>query len=138
MLVYMGPKPKEGKELTIDEALIILSNRIRPSGDSSAILSLKTLTNVFEGAEKRFFCPECGGSHFGSSNCQGPESEMIGHCHSCRRTKGFEWPRTDDDKYFRWVITLPANMLEDKPRTVSTAEEETDEEGDEKNEDPGS
>lgn len=116
-LVYMGPQPKEGKDLTIDEATIILSNRIQPSGDGSAIKALDTITQAFGGAEKRFFCPECGGSHFGSSGCQ--TEEMTRSCHSCRKVPHFSWPEKDDDKYFRWVITLPANMIEDKPKSVT-------------------
>lgn len=121
-LVYMGPQPKEGKDLTVDEALIILSNRIRPSGDGSAIRALEVMTETFDGAEKKFRCPQCGGSHFGSSGCQ--TEEMVRSCHSCRKVPHFSWPTKDDDKYFVWMITLPANALTDEKTITGTSCEE--------------
>lgn len=117
-LVYLGPQPKEEEShtVTINEVLEILNKRISHS-DFPGRAALDIITQAFGGAEKKFFCPKCGGSHFGTSGCLG-EKDLVGSCHSCR-SRRFEWPRTDDDKYFKWVITLPTDMIEDKPKTVT-------------------
>jgi predicted RNA-binding Zn-ribbon protein involved in translation (DUF1610 family) len=114
-LLQLGTRPEKSQHTTIDDALEILKRSIQ-CDDNEAHDALDLISVTFGDAHKQFFCPECGGSHFGST--QTPDG-LERNCHSCRRQKGFSWNEKDDDKYFKWVITLPANALPDTPKTVT-------------------
>lgn len=50
-----------------------------------------------------FWCPECGGSMYNTSTW--PSSSMVGHClgtgeDTLNRTCKFDWPRSEDWRYF--------------------------------------
>lgn len=50
--------------------------------------------------DSEFRCPECGSTHWGTSNCGGLISEWIGHCRAC----SFTWKRDEDHKVM-WMVT---------------------------------
>ena len=113
-LLFLGELP-ELKEMSVASAIELLKMKLQ-TDDNDAWDAMDKISQVFSGAQKKFRCPHCGGSHFGSS---GLGDNMIGICHSCRRDK-FSWPRTDDDKYFRWEISMPVSELREQRRDVST------------------
>jgi len=114
-LVFLGELPTP-KEMTVSEALELLKTKIKT--DDNAWDAMDVISRVFATATKRFRCPACGGSHFGSAI--GDDGKMTRNCHSCRGAKKFTWTEDEDDKYFRWEITLPTGELLDQPREVST------------------
>ncbi len=112
--------------MTINDAIEILVHaHIRSvPHDPQVKEALDAIALAFDGAEKKFFCPECGGGHFGSAK---KADDWTRSCHSCRKVPHFSWHQKDDHKYFRWVITLPMDMLKnDLPKIVGQIVKEND------------
>lgn len=63
---------------------------------------------------REFTCPHCGSHLFGTSNCNGPSSEWIGHCHGSEEGRNchFTWHRQTQDSE---VMKPPPSAGESSP-----------------------
>jgi len=56
----------------------------------------------------QFTCPKCEGHwwHTSGLDLKNPHTTGTGHCDSEHYQCNFSWPRTEDEKYFRWIATV--------------------------------
>ncbi len=74
-----------------DQDMVVLA------GEVFRLREILKKNNIAYEESKKFKCPECGGSRWGTANCTQDFSQWVGRCNDCNN---FKWPRTEDGKYF--------------------------------------